>query len=427
MFYQKSLRNRWTWLLTFMYLLQVKATAQLCNTCSGATDITGSTGIVTLSTGDYCINGAASFSMLDVQGDARLYLNENATLNIGGNVSLGTTSASQPQIYLCNNARLTINGTMAIDGDAIFNIQNGASVLVGGSALVGGTAELVADVGAVFEVCGSFIKNTTTAVMRCTSGGRPCYFLTYGEALPVLPFTATDFAGRWFWVDNSTTSSFTPQPDQTYCGPQAMGSVSFTGPVLPCAASLGITNTCGSGIIILPVNNIELTYQPGSAGNVAQVHWRTVGTNGIKLYTLERSVDGSKYEDVCTINAHHEPLYSCAVPLPSAGVARHLLVRVKAVDKQGLITYSKLLPIPLTAGKWFVAAAGSTRVITVAAYHNLQALSVLGTHGSLLAVKNNITAGVHTIMLAGARPGEMVFVKATTTQGTTITQKLILP
>jgi Secretion system C-terminal sorting domain len=99
----------------------------------------------------------------------------------------------------------------------------------------------------------------------------------------------------------------------------------------------------------LPVQDITLT--PVLNGNKIDINWQTINENNVSYFEAERSYNGTVFEKIAKV-------FSL---LPGAGNAVYrstdnsfintnttLFYRIKIVDKDGKITYSKTVPVKLS-------------------------------------------------------------------------------
>lgn len=237
---------------------------------------------------------------------------------------------------------------------------------------------------------------TSIGVTLSWDDGSPCNnkpFITNVSALTVAHFNS----GTSKWEQAGTGG---PAPS----GTPTTGSVTRTGVSVFSPFSLG--NTL-NGANPLPVTFFDVKAFEKNSG--VQVEWVNLTEKDLANYSVERSVNGRDFTAITTIaarsNQNDAQSYNNFDASPFAGTSFY---RIKAVEVDGKISYSKLLKVEI----------GKTQK-GIALYPN----PVTGSDLTIgfTAVKGQYTLGVVNSV------GQKVFTQTLSHQGGTVSQSISLP
>lgn len=237
---------------------------------------------------------------------------------------------------------------------------------------------------------------TTISVTLSWDGGSPCNnkpFITNVSALTVAHFNS----GTSKWEQAGTGG---PAPS----GTPTTGSVTRTGVSVFSPFSLG--NTL-NGANPLPVTFFDV--KAFEKNNGVQVEWVNLTEKDLASYSVERSVNGRDFTAISTLaarsNQNDAQSYNNFDASPFAGTSFY---RIKAVEVDGKISYSKLLKVEI----------GKTQK-GIVLYPN----PVTGSDLTIgfTAVKGQYTLGVVNSV------GQKVFTQTLSHQGGTVSQSISLP
>ncbi len=153
----------------------------------------------------------------------------------------------------------------------------------------------------------------------------------------------------------------------------------------------------------LPVNSINIAAVANN-GQVA-INWNVIGASNVISYTVEHSTDGITFKTLTSVNSSSKLNFGYNDASAIDGVNYY---RIKATDKDGSVTYSKVVSVSLTSGN----------VLSV--YPN----PVIGS--SLKLKTNNLSSGVYALRVVNSL-GQTVFTHSLSHSVSTTTESVTLP
>lgn len=319
-------------LLLFFSLMLIAGLELSAQTCPTTPTYNSNTNI-TIGTGEVC-NVAGSVTTpsnrspdINMTGDGRMVINGNLTLQgNSSNINMNTTDTLRinGDLILEGNGDITLtNGTLFVTGNLTINgnaaFGAGGNVVIGGNFTVTGNNADVT-VGGGFNVSGNTDLGSETltvesgAVFQSTSYTSTGGNITVNSGGTINVDGGIPDAGS---VNNLDTTD-------TDCTNGCCGSL--------CNASgddLG-----DEGAQVLPI--VLLYFDGESENNRVKLQWASLIEKNNDFYTVERSLDGVHYEEVCTVdgagNSDEVLAYACEDFAPYFG---NILYRLTQTDFDG--------------------------------------------------------------------------------------------
>ncbi|MFM7728476.1 MAG: T9SS type A sorting domain-containing protein, partial [Flavobacteriales bacterium] len=113
-----------------------------------------------------------------------------------------------------------------------------------------------------------------------------------------------------------------------------------------------LTNNASLNCVILPVELLNFSAVPNN--DVVDLTWTTASETNNDYFTVERSVDGNRFEPVRTVDGAgtitHERTYMTIDQQPFKGVSYY---RLKQTDYDGKVSYSSVVAVKMESGRNF--------------------------------------------------------------------------
>lgn len=242
---------------------------------------------------------------------------------------------------------------------------------------------------------------------------------------PIVDFGIQEFhfyrarASRTYtiWTTNdtaATTSSWTLSAtlkswSNPTCADTTVVIASATAKRLKIVSKFGIDADVDSVILtsfaaITPVKFGSVS--AAEANGVVKLSWNIETEVNTNSYVIEKAISADNFAPIATLNATNAKLYSWIDKTPNAGIN---LYRIKAIDKNGVITYSSAIRV--NTGKTKSELSVFPNPVT----NNKINVQVSGV------ASGNYTANVYSVA------GKLVYTTTINSQGTTLSKSLDLP
>lgn len=156
----------------------------------------------------------------------------------------------------------------------------------------------------------------------------------------LFPNAVSGWTFAWDWGDGNSDNGTTQSHTYSTSGPYTV-SLTVTDP-------LGCANTTSQSVsCTLPIELLDFTAKP--AGDVVEIDWTTATEINNNFFTIERSVDGERFEMVTRIdgagNSSSEIEYGIKDQDPIKGVSYY---RLKQTDFDGTVSFSDVVSVRIS-------------------------------------------------------------------------------
>ncbi|MDW3192097.1 MAG: hypothetical protein R8G66_07025 [Cytophagales bacterium] len=318
--------------LIIVMLISVIGINSFAQTCPTSPTYNSNTN-VTIGTGEVCnVGGSVTTPSnrspnINITGDGRMDIDGSLTLQgNSSNINMNTTDSLiiRGDLVLEGNGDITLtNGTLFVTGNLTINgnaaFGAGGNVVIGGNFTVTGNNADVT-VGGGFNVSGNTDLGSETLTVES------------GAVFQSTSYTST---GGNITVDSGGTINV----DGGIPDGESVNNLDTTDTDCTNGCCGSLCNTTGDDLgegatEILP---IDLLYFEGSSEiNRVMLEWASLIEKNNDYYTVERSLDGLTYEEVCTVegagNSDEVLRYSCEDYSPYFG---NILYRLTQTDYDG--------------------------------------------------------------------------------------------
>ena len=135
----------------------------------------------------------------------------------------------------------------------------------------------------------------------------------------------------------------------------------LSGPLYASRNTTSSPNGFSSSLTVLPIK--LLSFSAAIANDAILIKWQTLEENNTKLFSLERSLNGSTYEPIGTVNAKGSgSTYQITEPLTFTGTHYY---RLKTLDNDGRVEYSKIISLNNYKQLYSIVYSPATQNITL--------------------------------------------------------------
>jgi len=180
------------------------------------------------------------------------------------------------------------------------------------------------------------------------------------------------------------------------------GTVTLSKPVTASNSGASLTVFNGNGVLPVKFGAIAVNLTNGQS----KINWNVLTETNISKYVIERSANGSRYDEIGTVSATGRSSYNFIDVNPITG---NNFYRIKSIGTDGAIVYSNVLRVNNGKGKSEMSVYPNPVVA-----------------GNLNMALTNITKGSYTLQLFN-HAGQGVYTKALSIDGGSINQTITLP
>ncbi len=142
--------------------------------------------------------------------------------------------------------------------------------------------------------------------------------------------------------------------------------------------------------------------------NIVNLSWLTYADQTGGSFVVERSIDGSNFENVSTIAANSLGNSSYEVTDRNLPAVKTLYYRLKIVNADGRFEYSTIQKVQLRDVKLTVSPNPAFNEILVNASENIKSIEVYDIHGRRMIIKDNINVNQTRINVTTLKDGTYI-------------------
>lgn len=156
--------------------------------------------------------------------------------------------------------------------------------------------------------------------------------------------------------------------------------------------------------------------------NTVNVNWSILTSDNNTKFSVERSSNGTSFEEIATLNATTKTSYTVSDKnLPNAN---SLYYRLKITDATGRFEYSAIQKIQLSNIKFAVSPNPATHTILINATSNIDNVTIYNLNGKVVYATQNIATNSLRIPVTNFTNG--TYIVKTIVDGETATNKILI-